>query len=377
MTVYQLIVKTSNCMLRYGLLLIILAHGLIHLLGFVKGYQLAEVAALARPISKGAGLGWLAACVLLLLAFGFELAKKEYWFVFALLGVVVSQGLIFTAWGDAKWGTLANLILLAVALADGAKWQFARRTQAEVQQITTNQPPTHTQVLTRDQLTDLPAPVQRWLTTCGAVGQPLVSTVRLQQRGLMRTQPEQTNWMTVQATQFFWVESPAFLWQAEVTANPMVSLMGRDKFAGGKGSMDIWLWSLVPVVRAKGDKIDQGALQRYLAEIVWFPSAAVSPYISWEAIDNRHAKATLAYQGTTGSGIFTIDEAGSVVSFAADRYLGGGPDAVLEKWLIRIKEHRSFNGVSVPAKSEAVWQLKAGDFIWYQLEITDLHHNAK
>ncbi|MDN5330561.1 MAG: hypothetical protein PWP35_2348 [Bacteroidales bacterium] len=30
--------------------------------------------------------------------------------------------------------------------------------------------------------------------------------------------------------------------------------------------------SLIPVVNEKGNKLDEGTLQRYLGEIVWFPS---------------------------------------------------------------------------------------------------------
>ena len=43
---------------------LLLAHGLIHLLGFAKGCGLAEVPQLTRAISRPEGLRWLLAALL-------------------------------------------------------------------------------------------------------------------------------------------------------------------------------------------------------------------------------------------------------------------------------------------------------------------------
>ena len=59
---------------------------------------------------------------------------------------------------------------------------------------------------------------------------------------------------------------------------------------------------------------------RYLGEIVWVPSAALSDYITWEEMDSTTARATMSYGGITASGIFKFDENGAFVSFEADRY---------------------------------------------------------
>ena len=59
---------------------------------------------------------------------------------------------------------------------------------------------------------------------------------------------------------------------------------------------------------------------RYLGEIVWVPSAALSDYITWEEMDSTTARATMSYEGITASGIFKFDENGAFVSFEAGRY---------------------------------------------------------
>jgi hypothetical protein len=156
---------------------------------------------------------------------------------------------------------------------------------------------------------------------------------------------------------------------------PLVPVAGFDQFINGKGHMNIKLLSLVNMVNDEGDKIDQGALQRYLAEICWVPSAALLPYIKWEAIDAHAAKATLTYNNTSGSVVFYFNDMGDIISCVADRYKGGGEDATIEKWQVRTTEFGVRDGIRVPVKSELTWKLKEGDFTWYKLELTELQYN--
>jgi len=90
-----------------------LLHGLIHLLGFLKAYNLAEIEALKHPLSKPAGILWLIACLLFLAAdIAFLLAVTGWWLVMAV-AVVLSQVLIISSWTDAKFGNFGNILLTA------------------------------------------------------------------------------------------------------------------------------------------------------------------------------------------------------------------------------------------------------------------------
>lgn len=68
--------------------------------------------------------------------------------------------------------------------------------------------------------------------------------------------------------------------------------------------MKIRINRLFNVVDAQGEKVDEGTLQRYLGEIVWYPSGALSPYITWKEISPGIVEATMEYNGTKGSGKF-------------------------------------------------------------------------
>jgi hypothetical protein len=102
---------------------VVAVHGLIHLMGFAKAFGFADLPQLTQPISRGWGLAWLMASLLVLAsAVLLGLGHRRFWVVGAL-ALIVSQAVIMTAWRDAWAGTVANVILLAAVtrgwLADG------------------------------------------------------------------------------------------------------------------------------------------------------------------------------------------------------------------------------------------------------------------
>jgi hypothetical protein len=136
--------------------------------------------------------------------------------------------------------------------------------------------------------------------------------------------------------------------------------------------MLIKLASLVTVADGAGAETDQAALLRYLGEIVWFPSAALSDRITWEAIDERSARATMRDGGVTVSAVFTFDDRGRFTSLTADRYMGVGSKSTLERWFIPATAWRSVRGIEMPVRGDVVWKLAGGDFDYYRWEILDV-----
>jgi hypothetical protein len=318
---------------------------------------------------------WLITCMLFIATAVIIYFDKEIWWVPALTAILVSQILIILYWKDARWGTIVNAILVIAALIGFANWSFNNKVQSEVKQIFASLPKAQNTVITMDMLRDLPPPVKLWLTNSGIIGKQRIQTVRLKQRGWMRTKPEQANWVEAEAEQYITIDQPAFVWKVKMNMMPLLPVTGRDKFVNGKAQMNIKLFSIINMVKAADAKIDQGALQRFLAEIGWYPSAALSSYIQWEPVDSTTAKATMTYNGVAGSVLFYFNGKGDMVGCSAKRYMGGGEDAVLEKWSVLSKEHASMNGIKMPVKSEATWKLHQGDFTWYKLEITEIEYN--
>jgi hypothetical protein len=83
----------------------------------------------------------------------------------------------------------------------------------------------------------------------------------------------------------------------------------------------------------------------------------------------------MSYAGVTASGVFTFDERGRFVRMTADRYMGGGETASLNKWEVEARAWKQLGGVLIPVEGSVTWKLKAGDFEYYRWEITALQLN--
>ncbi len=360
-------------MLKIIFAALVLLHGLIHLMGFAKAFKLAQISQLVQPISKPVGAIWGLAAVLFLVAAVLVFIKTESWWCWAIPALVLSQILIFTNWQDAKFGTVANIIVAVGIVTGYGNWNLKKLVTSELQPFLTHQK-TDSSPISDDKIAALPPIVQTWLRRSNVVGKAPIGKVHLHQIGEMRTTPE-GKWMLVKAEQWFTVTPPGFLWLADVHMMPMVRLVGRDKYVDGHGHMLIKAASLLPVADSKGMEIDQGSMLRFLGETVWFPSAAVESFITWEEIDATSARATMTYGDMIASGIFRFTPEGDMLSFEANRYYERNGNSTLEPWLIETKAWKVFGGVRIPAVFEVTWKLKEGDFTWYKLEITDLNYD--
>jgi hypothetical protein len=361
--------------MKYIFAAIILIHGLIHFMGFAKAFGYGDITQLTKDISKPAGSFWFVTAILFAVAVILFLLKKESWPMIAIAAAIISQVLIITVWKDAKFGTLANIIALLVAVPSFANIRFTKMAAIEAKTMMARTPNTGAAIITKEMLNNLPPVVQKWLMHSGVAGKEKINTVRLKQKGEMRTKPE-GKWMPFEATQYFTVNDPAFVWTTDVHMMPLVALVGRDKFENGQGAMFIKLLSLFKVADAKNtEKVNSATMIRYLSETSWFPAAALSDYIKWEARDSLSAKAVMSFNGMVVSGIFQFTESGDMVGFTADRYYGTGDNAKLEKWVVETEDWKDFSGIRIPYKSKVTWKLKDGDFNWAKMELTDLEFN--
>ena len=229
--------------------------------------------------------------------------------------------------------------------------------------------------VTADDLRGLPVPVQRWLQFAGIIGKPEAVSVRLKQEGYFRRSPE-GKWMPYTAEQYYTTDVPAFIWRARIKAAPLFWLKVRDRYFHGKGNMWIRLWGLITVGDMTDPKLDQGTLLRYLNETMWFPSAALNEFITWEAIDDTSARATMEYKGVKASAVFFIDDQGRITNMVADRYREVNGEFEMNQWSTPISEYKTFHGIAIPAKGKGVWNLEDRQFDYIRLEITDIEYNV-
>lgn len=364
--------------MRILLLILLLLHGLIHLIGFVHEFQLANVRQLRGKLSvpvgsiglKVLGVLWLATTVLFLLGAVQVLRSQENWSILVLIAIALSQLLILLYWKDAKAGMAANILLLLLALPALKEVRFKSENeslkQAMLDQAEIFQPDSN-------RIGQLPAPVQAWLLSHTGGHLSGKRYVSLKQTGSMRSKTD-GKWVPFQAEQTVTCNPAAFQWSVRMDMAPGLFVLGRDRFENGKGRMLIRMLGLFSIADAQGPETDQGTLVRYLAEMIWYPWFALSPDILWETIDEHRAMATLRIRGTEGSGVFTFNDQHRPVAFNAQRYYDRKGTSTLEHWHVEMDptSYREFDGVSVPTKSVVRWDLEGGKFEWLQLEVTSM-----
>ncbi|MGC9384246.1 MAG: DUF6544 family protein [Kosmotogaceae bacterium] len=266
------------------------------------------------------------------------------------------------------------IIVVLVGIVFFANKAFNNRVEKEINELFENVSIGDKKVITQKDLEELPNSVKDWIHFAGVIGKESIDTVRLKQNAEMKLEKEK-KWMPVEAEQYFTANPPGFLWKARIKAAPFFHIVGRDKYTDGEGNMQIKILSLFTIADSSGKEMNQGTLLRYLAETVWFPTAALSDFIEWEEIDVNTAKATMSFANTNASGIFSFSDEGYVENFTAERYKEADGEYSLEIWLVNISEYKNLDGFMIPTKGEVTWKLDDGDFTWYRFEITDVVYN--
>lgn len=362
--------------MKIVLILILGIHGLIHNLGFMKAFNLANVKEINKPVTKPAGILWLLTLLLFSATAILYGLGNSHWWLFGLTAVFISQLLIISAWKDARYGTIPNVIILLISVIACSTTSFHKMVLSERDNLLAQNEKAEPQIITPDRIGNLPYPVKKWLNQSGIVGKPEILSAYLRQTGSMKMKPSQQNWTNLTAEQYFTIPTPGFVRNVDMQLFGFADIAGRDKYENGRGEMLIKLMGLIPLADAGPDeKINSGTLQRFLSETVWSPSAALSPYICWTAIDSLTAQATMTYKGVTGSGIFFFDDSGSFKKFVTMRYMGSGPEATLREWIITVNESKRMNGVLIPVKMAVTWGLEGGEWTWLRLEVTDVAYN--
>lgn len=354
-------------------------HGVLHLIGFAKGWHTGvqrsdsqrTLLAFFASASRWGSVLWLVGGLSFAIAAILYLMKKDWYWIPAAVGIAISQAMIIAEWEDAKYGTIVNAVLLIAVIFSAAAMRFDRMVRNEVATLA-GQVSAREQVLTVEKISVLPANVRRWVEHSNVLNRKLPAMYRVLQRGTLRTTAEGRR-MPFEAEQFFSVDPPGFIWRARIDAGPHMKIAGRDKYQNGHGHILIKPLYLFTAANGFGKQIDQGTLLRFLAEAAWFPEMAVSKYLRWEGIDDRRARVTMEYGGTSASGIFFFNEEGLVEGFEARRYGDFGGIYRKENWSVNVTSHRKFNDVPIGHQNEVTWKLKEGNFTWLRMEITEIH----
>lgn len=365
--------------MKYAVTALLVVHGLITLLGFVKAFDLLPVPQLQTPISQPAGILWLAAALLLVGSGVALLVGARWWWVPAALGVVLAQILIFGDWSDAKAGTIANIILLVpilVAALGSAPWSFRARYEHDIADGL-HQPVGAPNLVTEADIAHLPAAVQRYLRFTGAVGKPRVQNYRLRFGGALRNGPDD-KWMPMVAQQQSFVSPPARLFFVE-GAMLGVPFDAYHRYVGPEATFQVRAASLVTMVDAHGAEMNHSETVTLFNDMFLLaPATLIDPEITWEELDPLTVRATWTNAGNTVSAVVSFDSAGALTNFVSDdraRTVDGKHYERL-RWSTPVSGWHDIDGRRLFGSGNAAWELDGKEFTYARFELLEVEYNV-
>jgi hypothetical protein len=189
--------------------------------------------------------------------------------------------------------------------------------------------------------------------------------------------PEPDGWRPFTADQQFAPRPGGFVWDARVRMAPGVTVRVRDAFVDGAGSMRASILGLWQVVAVEGTpEIAAGALQRYLGEELWFPTALLpSQGVTWAALDDSTARAALTLGGTTVSLDFHFGPDSLVTrAYAAARFRDVNGRGVPTPWQARVFGYEERDGMRIPTGGEVEWLLPEGPLPYWRGQVADVFY---
>ncbi len=365
--------------MKFFLLVIIIVHGLIHLLGFVKAFNLAQVNQLTQNISKPFGVLWVLVAILFIITAVMYFLEKNSWWIVAAPAVIISQILIIFSWSDAKFGTIANLILLipiVISYAGSQPSSYKNLFKAEVEKGLKRF--SVQSILKEDEIKHLPLSVQKYLIYSGAVGKEKIQNVRALFKGGIKPKPD-GDFLDFISAQYNFYDEPtrAFYIESKMYELPFD---GVHLYVGPTATMQIKIASLFQVVDAKGTEMNKGETVTMFNDMCFFAASnLIDKNIVWETIDSLTVKARFTNQANTITATLFFNEIGELINFSSDDRYESADGKVYKnfKWTTPCKNYKEINGRKIPTYGEAIWHKPEGEFCYGKFNLVEVDYNVK
>ena len=364
--------------MRIIFIILMVVHGLIHLMGFLKAFSIAEIEQLTKSILKPAGIIWLFTAILFIVSLLSFLLNKDWWWAVGVLAVITSQMLIFVYWKDARFGTIANIIILVPIvvtftgnLPSSYKNIFKNEVKIGLSRYKTQE------ILTEKDIKDLPEPVRKYIRYSGAIGKEKVLNFRAVFNGLIKPKPD-SKFLDFYSVQYNFFDKPtrAFFIESKMLGIPFD---GLHLYKGPSATMKIKIASLIQIVDAKGLEMNKGETVTMLNDMcVMTPAVLIDKNIEWQLIDDLTVKAKFSNQGNTITATLYFNKKGELINFSSDdRYESAdGKTYNSYKWTTPLKNYRDFNGRKVATYGELIWHKPGGEFCYGKFDLVDIESNC-
>lgn len=364
--------------MKITILILIVFHALIHILGFLKAFNIAPVSQLTQTITRTNGVLWLMATLLLLITAFLIITNNDYWWAVSALSIVFSQYVIITSWHDARFGTIINVILLAVTVAGFGTWSFRNWYNTDVNKGLQTIGSIADTILTEQDVATLPNVVKKYLYFTGAVGKPKVRNFRVEFTGQIRKN-EESEWMPFTSEQYNFLSTSTRLFFMKATMKNL-PVAGYHRFINGEAFMDIRLFSLIKVQYETGKEMGIAETVTFFNDMCCMaPSTLIDNRITWLETDSNKVKARFENNGIAITAWLYFNDKGELINFVSDDRYALAEDNTMKqfRWSTPLKEYKQFNGVTLPSYADAVYSYPSRDLTYGNFRLTNVVYNCK
>ncbi len=362
--------------IKYIFAFITLIHGLIHFMGFAKAFSYGNITQLTKEITKPMGVVWFTTGLLFILCLALYLLKKDSWVYFALISVVLSQILILNNWQDAKFGTIANVIILIVTIIGFFQIKFKSEYRNEVRIGLGNNQNLPNAMLTEAEIANLPEPVKKYIRYTGCINKPIVHNFKIDFSGKIRDHKKPV-WMPLTSEQYNFIKTPTRLFYLDATMKGL-PVGGFHCFKNGVAFMDIRLLSIFKVAYESGAVMDTSETVTFFNDMcVMSPAALIDKRIEWSEVEENKVKAAFTNNGITVSAWLYFNEKGEMVNFVShDRSaLAENGEMIKLKWSTPMRDYKDINGYKLASYAETIYTYPDGDFTYATFELKNIGYN--
>jgi len=368
--------------MKYILAFIIFLHGAIHLLGFLKAFDIMELEQLTLPISKTAGVFWFIA-FLLFMATGISfIVGLDWWSYLAITAIILSTILIIPVWSDAKFGSIANGIVFIYAMiflfgltgCKSVEGKYISKVKTEFQ----HQPLAPEEILNESDMAHLPLPVQKYIKYTGAIGKSKPQNMCIEFDAQMFKKPGAKPMKAVSKQyNFFGNYSRLFLMKGSMF---FVPFRAYHVYKNQEATFKVRVANLFNIVDVSGQQLTTAETVTLLNDLCIFaPAVLIDKRIKWQEIDSLSTKVSIENGSFNVSAILYFNAKGELINFVSDDRSALQDDGTLRKarWSTPIKDYREIDGRKIPTYGETTYNYPEGDFTYGIFRLKSIQYNCK
>jgi len=200
-----------------------------------------------------------------------------------------------------------------------------------------------------ESVTTLPAPVQRWVRYTFRSEPVPYRWVSYDMKGRFR-RPHSDDFNATTARQVSAIGAPAMVFDATTPVFGVLWARAYDAYIDGHMTMRAAILSALTVVNESPSPVlDRISLRRWLIESAMYPAAMLpGGVVSWEAMDDHHARAVVKLGDVQASLVATFADDGRLTQFDAEEdgdlqtpYHGSGEQLLRD-------DYRLIQGIMIP-----------------------------